>query len=246
MTLDDVQTTSDLSDGGGTVNVLTYGRPGVGKTHAIRTCDGDTLLLAAESGQVSLADVDIDYIDIEGATHLQSVSKGLATTDHGYEWIALDSVSEMAQMILEYELEQTKHGQQAYGSMADRVRKMMRHYRGLDANVYFSAKQSRETSGSVIKKMPDFPGNSLNANNSIAHDFDFVFALICTDELSPAEDRLHCRDGRYRYFLTEPQDEWIASKRDPFGALDARESVDLGAIRRKVLAATRSEGDSDE
>jgi len=230
---DDIKSTADLGESG-SINVIAYGRPGVGKTHAIRTTDGDTLVLAAESGEVSLADTDTDYLDIDSNAKLLDATQWLMGGEHGYDWIALDSVSEMAQIILEYELEQTKHGQQAYGTMADRVRKMMRTFRGLDANVYFSAKQCRDTSGPMIKKAPDFPGNSLNANNSIAHDFDLVFPLICTDELSPSDEDLKCADGRYRYFLTEPQDEWIASKRDPFHVLEPRQPVDLGAIRRAV------------
>lgn len=230
----EIQSTDNLTERGA-INVITYGRPGVGKTHAIRTTDAPTLVLSSEGGEVSLADVSVDYTRIDTVDSLTDAYRFLSKSDHEYRWAALDSVSEMAQMILEYELEQTKHGQQAYGSMADRVRKLMRRFRGLEMNVYFTAKQARDDSGPMIKKAPDFPGNSLNANNSIAHDFDLVFPFIVTDELSAADESLTCDDGRYRYFLTEPQDEWIASKRDPHGVLDPREPVDLSAIRAKVL-----------
>ena len=48
------------------ISMVIYSEPGMGKTSAIATLPGTTLILNAENGTLVLKDFDIDIIDITG------------------------------------------------------------------------------------------------------------------------------------------------------------------------------------
>jgi len=237
-------------------NFLVYGPSGIGKTYMARTCDGDALILSAESGTASLADVDVDCINLlevkrrmrraveqehdaelsrgEGPGIMDAVMWAYRKVESGtldYDWLVPDSISEIAEVYLDECLARNKHGQAAYGEMAERVVKMLRAFRSLDVNVYFSAKQRRETIDGSLTYYPSMPGRKLVHKRPITHDFDYVFAMQLVEG-----------DGEYRRVLqTEPGNGYEAKSRDPFGRLSRFEEPDLGAIRRKVSGTPSDE-----
>ncbi len=229
-----VQTPSETVEQNG-LSFMVYGPPGVGKTYLSRTAPGRMFLISAESGMKSLSDVEegvdvfeLDETDPEKATQsLDMLYTYLDEGDHGYDWAALDSVSEIAELILAYYKEKFKDPRQAYGELATDVKDMMRRFRSLDMHVYFSAKQSRENTDQGMLFMPSFPGSQLTDKSPVAHDFDNVLSLQITEE----------GDGSLgRKLLTERRNGYEAKVRDPDGRVDTWEPADLGHLCDKLLS----------
>jgi hypothetical protein len=74
------------------------------------------------------------------------------------------------------------------------------------------------------------PGATLTEKRPIAHDFDYVFALVTGDKTDPSQPTP-------RYLVTEPTEQHVAKSRDPLHVLAPLEPADLGAIRAKIIAS---------
>jgi phage nucleotide-binding protein len=211
---------------------LVHGPAGSGKTYMARTCDNDggAIVLSCESGTLSLADHGIDFLDIGSMDMLVEAFKWLKGSDEAdeYAWVVLDSITEIAGVCLSEEKRQCKDPRAAYGNMQDRVKNILRSFRGLPKHVYFSAKQARENVDQALLYCPSMPGKTLTQKEPIAHDFDFVFAL-CVEENE--DDSQHPR----RYLVTQNDGTYEAKSRDPQHVLDQQEAPDLGRIRRKIM-----------
>ena len=210
---------------------LVYGGSGVGKTTLIASLPGKLLILSSESGLLSLAgaDLDADVVEVNSIDALRAVYAELRNGDHGYDWVILDSVSEIAEVVLSAEKAKTKDPRQAYGALQDEMIKIMRAFRDLACGVYFSAKlhtNKDEATGRVSYGI-GMPGSKLG--EGIPYLFDEVFRMIVIDE----------DDGRggkvaNRYLLTSTDGKSVAKDRS--GRLDTLEVADLGAIVAKIKA----------
>lgn len=211
--------------------IIVYGGSGVGKTTLIASLQGKLLILSSESGLLSLAgaDLDADVVEVNSIDALRAVYAELRNGDHGYDWVILDSVSEIAEVVLSAEKAKTKDPRQAYGALQDEMIKIMRAFRDLACGVYFSAKlhtNKDEATGRVSYGI-GMPGSKLG--EGIPYLFDEVFRMIVIDE----------DDGRggkvaARYLLTSTDGKSVAKDRS--GRLDTLEVADLGAIVAKIKA----------
>lgn len=211
--------------------IIVYGGSGVGKTTLIASLQGKLLILSSESGLLSLAgaDLDADVVEVNSIDALRAVYAELRNGDHGYDWVILDSVSEIAEVVLSAEKSKTKDPRQAYGALQDEMIKIMRAFRDLACGVYFSAKlhtNKDEATGRVSYGI-GMPGSKLG--EGIPYLFDEVFRMIVIDE----------DDGRggkvaNRYLLTNTDGKSVAKDRS--GRLDTLEVADLGAIVAKIKA----------
>ena len=211
--------------------IIVYGGSGVGKTTLIASLLGKLLILSSESGLLSLAgaDLDADVVEVNSIDALRAVYAELRNGDHGYDWVILDSVSEIAEVVLSAEKVKTKDPRQAYGALQDEMIKIMRAFRDLACGVYFSAKlhtNKDEATGRVSYGI-GMPGSKLG--EGIPYLFDEVFRMIVIDE----------DDGRggkvaARYLLTSTDGKSVAKDRS--GRLDTLEVADLGAIVAKIKA----------
>ena len=211
--------------------IIVYGGSGVGKTTLIASLQGKLLILSSESGLLSLAgaDLDADVVEVNSIDALRAVYAELRNGDHGYDWVILDSVSEIAEVVLSAEKVKTKDPRQAYGALQDEMIKIMRAFRDLACGVYFSAKlhtNKDEATGRVSYGI-GMPGSKLG--EGIPYLFDEVFRMIVIDE----------DDGRggkvaARYLLTSTDGKSVAKDRS--GRLDTLEVADLGAIVAKIKA----------
>lgn len=171
-------TTKDAGQGNG-VNILVYGNAGTGKTHMCQTAP-KPLIISAESGLMSLRDVDIPVIEVKSYDDLLQAYTFI-TTDPGaeqFETICLDSISEIAEVILDHEKSQVKDVRQAYGELITKTMSLCRAFRDLNQfNVYFSAKQEKikdELSGALLYS-PSMPGTKLGVQ--LSYLFDIVACL---------------------------------------------------------------------
>lgn len=205
------------------LDILVYGQSGVGKTRAISTLPGKVLILSAEEGTLSLSDFDIDmvevktYKDVIGA--LNAVEKKIKAGGFEYQWLALDSLSEIAEKCLAKELDECADGRMAYGHMKTLIVDMVRQLRDMPIHTYMIAKVAE----SGPQKVPGFPGQKLQWE--LPHHFDEVLAMHSIIDGEGVEGRV---------FQANATTEFLAKDRS--GKLDKLERADLKAITEKILA----------
>ena len=213
------------SDG---VKVLVYGGAGAGKTTLIGSLP-DPIIISAEAGLLSLADLDIPYIEVTDMASLREAYSYVASAEaSAFKSIAIDSISEIAEVVLNAEKKATKDPRQAYGALQEQMTDLIRAFRDLSGkNVYMSAKMEKvqDESGRILYG-PSMPGNKLS--QMLPYFFDEVLALrVEKDEEGKSQRALMCdSDGLW-------------SAKDRSGKLDAWETADLSFIINKTAGNTK-------
>ncbi len=225
------------------VKVLVYGPPGMGKTVLTATAP-NPLMISAESGLLSLrkdnlerlfgagrADIcyDVPVIQINNVTDLTNVYNWLASDQASlvYQTICLDSISEIAEVVLNNAKKQVKDPRQAYGELITQMENLIRLFRDLPGrHVYMAAKmepQKDETTG-IVKYMPSMPGTKLGPK--LPYFFDEVLRFGTAKDPQTQQE--------YRFLQTYPDMQYEGKDRS--GALDAVEYPHLGNIFSKIMA----------
>jgi len=228
-----VQLKSTKGGGSDGVKILCYGESGAGKTHLIRTMvkEGKTIILSTEKGLLSLVDVDIPYISIDSMDDLSEAYTFLVSDPEGAKFvnIALDSITDIAEVCLNAEKKKSNDGRAAYSNLADRMGEMIRAFRDLPGrNVYFSAQLDKvQDEKARMLYGPSMPGKTLT--QQLPYFFDLLLALrveSVADPEAPGGVKV------MRMFQTQTDGLWQAKNRG--GRLEMWEEPDLGAVIRKV------------
>jgi len=206
------------------VKILVYGHAGAGKTSLIQTLP-TPVILSAEAGLLSLAGADIPFIEIVDAASLREAYQWVVESAEAreFESIALDSISEIAEVVLNAEKKTAKDPRQAYGAMQEQMADIIRAFRDLPGkNVYFTAKLEKATDemGRILYA-PSMPGNK--TGQSLPYFFDEVLALRVERDAEGVPQRGLMCDG---------DGVWLAKDRS--GRLSPWEAPDLGAIINKI------------
>ena len=217
-----VKTTGSLSANG--VKVLCYGAAGAGKTSLIKTLP-NPIVLSAEGGLLSIQDADLPYIEITDMATLQEAYKWLTESADakGFQSVALDSISEIAEVVLNAEKKATKDPRQAYGAMQEQMADIIRAFRDIGGkNVYMSAKleKTQDEQGRILYG-PSMPGNK--TGQALPYFFDEVLALRVEKD---------AEGNTQRALMCDSDGLWLAKDRS--GKLAAWEAPDLGAIIAKI------------
>ena len=222
-----VRSTGGLSASG--VKVLVYGAAGAGKTSLIPTLPSP-IVLSAEGGLLSIQDADLPFVEISDMDTLREAWQWLSASAEAaqYQSVALDSISEIAEVVLNAEKKATKDPRQAYGAMQEQMADIIRAFRDLPGrHVYMSAKleKTQDEMGRILYA-PSMPGNK--TGQSLPYFFDEVLALrVERDSEGQTQRALMCdSDGL-----------WLAKDRS--GKLDSWEAPDLGAIIAKIAGGAR-------
>lgn len=220
-----LQDTATVSVNG--IKVLVYGGAGVGKTRLCATAPAP-VILSAESGLLSLRQYHLPFIEINSLASLSEAYKWALSSGEARQFatVCIDSISEIAEVILAAERGNTRDPRKAYGEMAMQVMQLLRDFRDMPGkNVYFSAKMGRYTdqySGMVLWG-PLMPGQQLD--QQLPYFTDEVFHLGNYPQ----------QDGTLLAALrTRPDNQYQAKDRS--GALDLWERPDLGYIFNKIAA----------
>ena len=204
------------------VNILCYGQSGTGKTTLCSTVE-NVIILSAEGGLLSLPD-GIPYLEISSFQDLSDAYKWLTEDEEGkaFDVVALDSITEIAEVVLSAEKEKVKDARQAYMQLGETMANLIRSFRDLPKDVYFIAKAEKvqDENGKLLWS-PAMPGAKLAA--SLPYHFDEVLALrVEKDE-----------NGKgVRMIQTGADGTWSAKDRS--GKLNEWEEPSLGDIIKKI------------
>lgn len=225
------------------VKALVYGGPGMGKTVLMATLPAP-VLISAESGLLSLSKNNLERLFGVGnpsicynvpVIHISTVQD---LTD-AYQWcsssaearsfasIGLDSISEIAEVVLNNAKRQVKDPRQAYGELIEKMETLVRAFRDLvGKHVCVAAKMEpmKDELTGVVRYGPSMPGAKLGPK--LPYFFDEVFRLGVnkTPQGEP-----------YRFLQTQPDLQFEAKDRS--GALAPVEVPHLGAVFNKILGA---------
>jgi hypothetical protein len=207
--------------------MLVYGQAGAGKTSLIRTLP-DPIVLSAEGGLLSIQDANLPYIEINSMDDLKEAYTWMGTPEGlRYKSVALDSISEIAEVVLNHEKKIAKDPRQAYGAMQEQMADIIRAFRDLpERHIYMSAKleKTQDEMGRVLYA-PSMPGNK--TGQSLPYFFDEVLALRVEKDA----------DGNtQRAIMCDSDGLWLAKDRS--GKLSAWEAPDLGEIIAKIGGAS--------
>lgn len=206
------------------VKLLVYGQAGAGKTTLVTSLP-DVIVLSAEGGLLSIQGADLPYLEINNLEALReaySWLKDSAEAKH-FQSVALDSISEIAEVVLNAEKKATKDPRQAYGAMQEQMADIIRAFRDLPGrHIYMSAKLEKATDemGRMLYA-PSMPGNK--TGQALPYFFDEVLALRVEKDAEGATQRA---------LMCDSDGLWLAKDRS--GKLDAWEAPDLAAIIAKI------------
>lgn len=209
------------------VKVCVYGQAGAGKTRLIATLP-NVVILNVEGGLLSIKDYQLPYKDVTSIALMDEMLDWLERSpDAGqFESVAIDSLSQLGEVILTEQKKMVKDPRQAYGAMQDLLSSYISRLHNLPGrNVYFTSKLDKATDelGS-INYAPCVPGNKFSM--SLPHMFDELFALRTIKD----------SDGNVGNWLQTSTDG-IWSAKDRSGKLAAWEPPHLGNIIQKIKGA---------
>jgi hypothetical protein len=200
------------------------------------------VLISAESGALSLRQSNLERLYGVGNPHITYNMpiievKTVEDLTDAYNWCAgsaqaqqfqtvgLDSISEIAEVVLNNAKRQVKDPRQAYGELIEKMETLIRSFRDLpNKNVVISAKMepTKDELTGVVKYGPAMPGAKLG--NKLPYFFDEVFRLAVGQ--TPQGEK-------YRFLQTQPDLQYEAKDRS--GALAPVETPVLSAVFAKIL-----------
>ena len=213
--------TGGLSASG--VKMLVYGAAGSGKTSLIKTMP-NPIVLSAEGGLLSIQDADLPYLEITSMDELREAYSWVLESE--YKSVALDSISEIAEVCLNHEKKVNKDPRAAYGAMQEQMADIIRAFRDIPGrNVLMTAKleKTQDEMGRVLYS-PSMPGNK--TGQALPYFFDLVLALRVEKD---------AEGNTQRALMCDSDGLWLAKDRS--GKLSGWEAPDLTAIIEKIGGA---------
>lgn len=218
-------TTTDQASAKHGVKMLVYGPSGAGKTGLCATLPAP-VILSAESGLMRLRNHKLPAIEIRTLDELVEAYNWCSKSNEARQFasVAMDSVSEIAEVVLAKAKATVKDPRQAYGEMIEKMEHIVRSFRDLPGkHVYFSAKMEPmkdETTG-LVRYAPSMPGSKLG--NNLPYFFDEVFRI--------GQNRDQ-QGQKFTFLQTTADNQYVAKDRS--GALAEMEPPDLNHIINKI------------
>jgi phage nucleotide-binding protein len=207
----------------GSIKMLAYGQAGSGKTTLILTLP-NPVILSAEGGLLSISHKEIPFLEISDMDALREAYKWLAGSAEAkqFESVAIDSISEIAEVCLGHEKKVNKDPRAAYGEMQTTMAELIRSFRDLPRHILMTAKleKAQDEMGRMLYS-PSMPGNK--TGQSLPYYFDIVAALRVEKDAEGVTQRA---------MMLESDGLWQAKDRS--GKLAAWEAPDLGEIIKKI------------
>jgi hypothetical protein len=222
------------------VKMLVYAGAGIGKTMLIATAPSP-VLISAESGLLSLRKANIERVfgkdDPDINYHIPVITiTSLDDLIEAYDWcktkeaaqfetIGIDSLSEIAEVVLANAKKQVKDKRMAYAELIEQMNDTIRKFRDLKGkHVYAVAKQEyiKDEVNGTSTYGPSFPGSKLNQGTPYLFDEVIHMGVAKTDD-----------GDTYRYLRTQPDLQYTAKDRS--GCLDEIEQPNLTYLFNKMI-----------
>jgi hypothetical protein len=219
-----LQSTANVASQG--IKCLLYGGSGTGKTPAIATAP-NPIIISAEAGLLSIRrrNPPLPFIEIHNMQQLSEAYYWCASSQEARQFFtfAVDSISEIMEVLLTDEKKKNKDPRKAYGELLDQGLAWARAFRDLPGrNVIIVAKEEfskDETTGTMFYQ-PMLPGSKLGPQ--LPYFFDETFQML----VGPQGQRA---------FRTARTFQHVA--RDRSGMLAEFEEADFTKVFRKILGA---------
>ena len=182
---------------------------------------------------MSLREHDLPVIAVDSIEDVYEAYTFLSDSAEGkqFDFINIDSITEIAEALLSSEKKKSADPRQAYGKLQEEMGDLLRAFRDLpERHVYMAAKMAKEKDelNGMILYQPMMPGAKLG--QSIPYMFDEVFAMRV--EQSP--------EGVTTRWLQTSADAQYNCK-DRSGCLSQFEEPNLGMIVNKIMSGTKHE-----
>lgn len=219
--------------------MLVYAGAGTGKTMLCATAP-TPVIISAEAGLLSLSRQNIERvygvgnpnvsydIPVMQVTNIDQLTEAYMffvrdPNARYFRTICIDSLTEIAEVVLANAKKGVKDPRQAYGELIERVTWLVKAFRDLPGwNVYMSSKQeAMDTGHGVMKFGPSMPGSKLG--NQLPYLFDEVFRLFVGQTQ---------QGQKYRAIQTDEDMQYTAKDRS--GVLEQVEPPDLTYIISKM------------
>lgn len=207
------------------VKALAYGGPGTGKTPLINTAPRPVLCVV-EPGMLSMRTSNVPAWEAYDANRIDEFFKWLFNSNEArnFDTVGIDSISQLAEIILTEELKRNKDGRKAYGEMSRRVMEIVNALYYLpQKHIYLIGKQATVEEGGVQKRRPFFPGQDLNVK--IPHMYDEILHIGLNNIPGMPKAVIAVR----------AQETFDIMARDRSGMLAELEPPDLSAIFNKCM-----------
>lgn len=213
---------------------VVHGLSGAGKTRLCATTGESTLILNVEGGLLSIVDAPsyIKTAKIENLEQFDEVYQFLkeqrTSGNQEFSWVAIDSISDVAETVLKNEMEKSNDPRKSYPAFQAEMIRLIKAFRDLEGyNVIMTAKQGlvKDEYTGITLRVPSMPGNKLGP--AIPYLFDNVFALrVEKDE-----------DGE-DYRVIQTSRDILYEAKDRSGKLNMYEKPDLQHIFNKTHGTT--------
>lgn len=213
---------------------LIYGQSGIGKTYLAHGLDSP-LILDCESGLLTLTNIkdsnfNPDIISIKTRKDLSEAFIYIKNNKDKYNYIFIDSLTEISDILLKDATERKSHGLQVYAELKTELTKLIKFFRNLSTTVIFTALETEDKDGDLIKIKPSVSGSM---KSLLPQFFDFVFHMKFQEN----------SEGKHvRVFDTEGSNQVVAKSRS--NKLNSIEEADLKKIIDK-LTTTKEETASE-
>jgi hypothetical protein len=210
------------------IKMTVFGGAGSGKTRLCETTNEPTMMVSAEAGLLSLRNTkaDIKVVEVHNMSDIEGVYDHLVGGSD-FKWVFIDSISEIAEVVLAAELVLSKDPRKAYGEMATKVIQLIKMFRDLPGyDLVMTAKMSslQDDNGKFVYG-PSMPGRQLG------HQLPYLF-----DVVTPLRVERN-KDGDLERMMQMVRDDKFEAK-DRSGKLDRFEEPNLAKIKAKILNNT--------
>jgi hypothetical protein len=222
-------TTTDQAARTSGAKVLVYGPAGIGKTRLCATMPPPVVIASAEAGLMSLRQRKDPVAEIHSYADVEEFYRWCTQSAESRQFpsVCIDSITEIADVLLTAVKRNAKDPRQAYGEMLERMIPMLRGFRDIQGkHVYFSAQMeySKDDATGVSKWGPSMPGTKLGPK--LPYLFDEVFRMGTAK--TP-------QGVAYTFLQTQVDFQYEAKDRS--GSLASVETPDLSAVISKILGA---------
>jgi len=206
---------------------IAYGGPGSGKTPLVKTAPRPVMLVI-EPGMLSMRDAhNVPAWEAYTVDRIYEFFKWLHGSNEAknFDTVCIDSISQMAEVILAAKLKKISHGLKAYGEMATDVLQVLNDlYYLRNKHMYLIAKMESFDEGGVNKRRPYFPGQDLKVK--VPHLFDQILhiGLARVPGIANEVPAIRCKGTV------------DITARDRSGNLAELEPMDLTALFNKTMA----------